>query len=483
MKMKLMQKIKFTKAFLQDQWHDDVAVSITGDGIISALETGNVISSKKLPGKTREPEKPTEVIDGYAIPGLANIHSHAFQRAMAGLAEYATSGKDSFWTWRDVMYRFAQNLTPEDLFHIARQVYLEMVLAGYTGVAEFHYLHHQPGGQKYEDPAEMSRAILRAAEDVALNLTHLPVLYQTSGFGGIPLTAEQARFGHSVEDYCRLLDRLHDGLKEAGNQQLGVAFHSLRAVVPSALDAVVQHINGLDPSAPLHIHIAEQVREVEDCLAWSGQRPVEWLLNHQALNQRWCLVHATHMTAQETADLAQSGAVAGICPTTEANLGDGLFPLKSFLDQGGNMGIGSDSHISVDPVEELRLLEYGQRLHDQGRNIVATVEQPHSGDRLYREALKGGALAMGDKSAGHQGRGIEVGARADFVVLDPASSLLVGTPDPYVLDRFIFSGNRSPVRDVMAAGNWLVKGGHHKKEEEINSAFRATMERLMKFLA
>lgn len=462
-----MQKIKFTKAFLQDQWQDDVTLSINDQGIISALAiTGE-----------QSPEIDVELVDGYAMPGLANIHSHAFQRAMAGLAEYTTSGQDSFWTWRDVMYRFAQNLTPEDLYHIARQLYLEMLRAGYTSVAEFHYLHHQRGGLAYADPTEMSQVILRAANDVGINLTLLPVLYMTSGFGGADLNEQQARFAHNVEDYCHLLDGL-DKQMTGTSHMLGAAFHSLRAVPPEAIDAVVQHMNRLNPMAPLHIHIAEQTKEVDDCMAWSGQRPVEWLLNHQALESKWCLIHATHMTEKETADLAKSGAVAGLCPTTEANLGDGIFPLKSYLAQGGHMAIGSDSHISVSPVEELRLLEYGQRLTYQRRNIIATDQQPHTGNRLYGEALKGGACATGVKTGV-----IEVGRCADIVVLDPASPLLVGTPDQYLLDRYIFSGNQTTVRDVMVAGKWVVRAGHNAKEEEIAESFKRTMENLAQFIA
>lgn len=470
-----LQKIKFKKALLKDQWHDNVCLTISNDGLISDIQIND----------TREATRDIQVMDAYALPGMANVHSHAFQRAMAGLAEYATSATnnlgDSFWTWRDVMYRFAQKISPEDLYHIARQLYLEMVLAGYTTVGEFHYLHHQPGGQPYDNPAEMSIVIAQAAKDAGLNLTHLPVLYMSSGFGGSPLNEHQARFGHTVDHYCRLLDHLHGTFN--GNQsqkfgpKLGIAFHSLRAVPPEAINEVITHLDRLDPTAPRHIHIAEQMKEVEDCLNWSGQRPVEWLLDHQDLDERWCLIHATHMTIQESESLAKTGAVAGLCPTTEANLGDGLFSLKQYFDQGGRIAIGSDSQISVSPLEELRLLEYGQRLKYHSRNIGATDGQPHTGTSLYLNTLKGGARATGFDCGV-----IEVGRRADMIMLDPASPLLIGTPDKYLLDRLIFSGNQSPVKHVMIGGKWVVRDRTHPGAEEITNVFRNTMERLAKIL-
>ncbi len=459
-----MQKVKFTKALLNNQWHDNVTLKIDDQGFIIAI--GRQGNDKADPN--------IEVVDGFALPGMPNCHSHAFQRAMAGLAEFSTSERDSFWTWRDVMYRFAQSITPDDLYHIARQLYLEMVTAGYTSVAEFHYLHHQKGGQPYDNPAEMSLAIIEAAKDVGLHLTHLPVLYMSSGFGNISLSDEQARFGHDIDHYCALWDQLDKITKNIPRQNLGAAFHSLRAVSPEGMDKVIQHVKRQNAHAPLHIHIAEQMKEVEDCLAWSGQRPVEWLLNHQELTENWCLIHATHMTEQETKALAMSGAVVGICPTTEANLGDGLFSLRPYLDQGGRVAIGSDSHISVSPVAELRLLEYGQRLKFQSRNITATKIQPHSGNALYHNALKGGVQA-----AGLNAGALEIGRRADLITLDPVSPLMVATPDKYLLDRFIFSGNQSVIKDVMVGGEWLIRAGSHREKQNINQKFQITMEKLL----
>jgi len=462
-----MKKIKFKKILIKNQWQDNVTLVIDKKGLIAEIMTSDAADA---------PDD-QQIITSYALPGMPNIHSHAFQRAMAGLTEYATSGKDNFWTWRDAMYRFAQIVTPDDLYHIARQLYLEMAMAGYTSVAEFHYLHHQPGGQPYDNPAEMSLALMRAAADVGLGLTLLPVLYMSSGFGGLPLNAEQARFGHTLDQYCHLLSQLYDGFKDDQNQNLGVAFHSLRAVPTAAFDEVIQHMDSLDAAAPLHIHIAEQRKEVEDCTAWSGQRPVEWLLNHQELSARWCLVHATHLTTSEGRALAKSGAVAGLCPTTEANLGDGLFPLKAYLQQGGSIAIGSDSHISISPIEELRLLEYGQRLMHQSRNIAATTLEPHAGTGLYLNSLAGGS-----KAAGFNTGEIAVGKRADLITLDPGSARLFGTPDDFLLDRFIFSGNLCLVKDVMMAGHWQVKDGIHPKAAEITSGFHNVMNRMVKIL-
>ncbi len=458
----LMQKIKFDKALLGDQWHEDVTVDIDDHGLITQV------------GFSGEKDGNRQIVRGFVLPGMPNVHSHAFQRAMAGLAEYSTGHMDSFWTWREVMYRFARKIGPDDLYDIARQLYLEMVMAGYTSVCEFHYLHHQPGDSPYGNRAEMSWAIMRAAEDVGIALTHLPVLYMSSDFGGAALHDEQARFGHGVGQYCHLLDQLYHDIKGRENQRLGVAFHSLRAVPPKAIDQVISHMNGLDDTAPLHIHIAEQMKEVEACLDWSGRRPVEWLLDHQPLDDRWCLVHATHMTDGEITGLARSGAVVAVCPTTEANLGDGFFPLKDYLDQGGQMAIGSDSHISVSPVAELRLLEYGQRLKYQQRNIAANKTRPHTGHNLYLDALQGGRAASGLNSGV-----IEVGKRADFIILDAASPLLAGGSDDHILDRFIFSGNVNPVRDVMIGGKWVVRDKKHAGSEMITGKFNDCMARIL----
>ncbi len=417
-------------------------------------------------------------VAGHAVPGMPNLHSHAFQRAMAGLAERAGTGADSFWSWRETMYRFVAKLTPDDLGAIAAQLYVEMLKAGYTAVGEFHYLHHGPDGTPYDDPAENSSRLIDAAGRAGIGMTLLPVLYAAGGFGGAACDAGQRRFAMTVDDFLALVAGLH--ARRAGDTagiRIGIAPHSLRAVPPAALAAALDGLDAIDATAPVHIHVAEQLREVEDCLAWSGARPVDWLLDNAPVDGRWCLVHATHMTAQEAGRAAASGAVAGLCPTTEANLGDGVFGLAGWRDAGGRLGIGSDSHVSVSPVEELRWLEYGQRLAAQARNTAA-APGGSTGAALWRAALSGGARALGRPLGA-----IAAGLRADLVVLDSDHPALVGRDGDAVLDSWLFSGNTTPVRDVMAGGRWVVKDGRHRDEEPIARAFAATVRALARALA
>ena len=407
-------------------------------------------------------------IGRFVLPGMPNLHSHAFQRAMAGLAEKQSNPQDNFWSWRETMYAFAGRVGPDDLRAIAAQLYVEMLKAGYTQVCEFHYLHHQPDGTPYADPATMSLALIEAAREAGIGLTLLPVLYMTGGFDGRALSERQRRFGFDVDGYLRLVERLHK--MENSALRVGMALHSLRAVSPDALRAVVE-----SPLAdgPLHIHIAEQIGEVQDCLNVRGARPVEWLFDNAPVDARWCLVHATHMTADETRRLAESGAVAGLCPTTEANLGDGLFPLAAYRAAGGVLGIGSDSHISVSPVEELRWLEYGQRLMTRHRNIAVSESSASVGENLWGDALFGGAQASGmDIGA------LESGARADFIVLNAESPLLAGRDAENVLDTFLFAGNANLVRDVMVGGEWVVRDFRHRDEDAIAARYWQAVTRL-----
>jgi formimidoylglutamate deiminase len=432
----------------------------------------------------------------WVLPGMPNLHSHAFQRAMAGLAERrggaqasrpageqvaassvpgraAPAGHDSFWSWRETMYAFAAAIGPDELRAIAAQVYVEMLKAGYTQVCEFHYLHHQPDGSAYAQPEAMSLALIEAAREAGIALTLLPVLYISGGFDGRALSARQRRVGHAVEGYLRLLESLR-ALERTGDRdslRVGIALHSLRAVPAQALREVLA--SEAAQSGPIHIHIAEQVGEVQDCLATRGARPVEWLLAHAEVGPRWCLVHATHLTGAETAQLARSGAVVGLCPTTEANLGDGLFPLADYLDAGGRLGIGSDSHISISPVEELRWLEYGQRLTTRHRNVAARQPDASVGETLWRAALHGGAQAAG-MAIGE----LREGARADLIVLDERSPLLAARDARSVLDSWLFAGNTPLVRDVMCGGAWVVRDFHHRDEERIAARYRATVTRL-----
>jgi formimidoylglutamate deiminase len=448
-------------AWLPEGWARDVRFEVDGDGSLSAVTPG------------ADPAG-AERLRGPVVPGMPNLHSHAFQRAMAGLAERAGGkGGDSFWTWRSVMYAFLDRLGPEETEAVAAQLYVEMLKAGYTAVAEFHYLHHDPAGRPYADPAEMSLRILAAAGRAGIRLTHLPVLYAHAGFGGRPPDEGQRRFVNGVEGLMRIRERAAAAARGDPRLRLGLALHSLRAVTPEEMAEALAALDAADPGSPVHIHIAEQVKEVEDCLAWSGSRPVDWLLDHAPVSHRWCLVHATHMSADETRRLARSGAVAGLCPTTEANLGDGLFPAAAFLAERGGFGIGSDSHVSVSPVEELRWLEYGQRLFHRARTLLAEASTPSVAERLWRDAGLGGARALG-VTAGR----LAAGCRADFVVLDAEAPTLAGRMAEGLMDALVFSGNVPAVRDVAVGGAWVVRDGRHPREEAVARHYRDALRRL-----
>lgn len=446
-------------AWLPDGWTRDVRLEVDGEGTFAAVTPGGDPAG-------------AERLRGPVIPGMPNLHSHAFQRAMAGLTERAGGG-DSFWTWRSVMYGFLDRLGPEELEAVAAQLYIEMLKAGYTAVAEFHYVHHDPAGNAYADPAELSRRVLAAARRTGIRLTHLPVLYAHSGFGGAEPTPGQRRFINGVDGLMRIWDRVADAAAGDPRVRLGLAPHSLRAVTPDELAEAAAALDARDPTAPIHIHIAEQVKEVEDCLAWVGRRPVEWLLDHADLSARWCLVHATHLTEDETRRMAASGAIAGLCPTTEANLGDGIFPAPAFLAAGGRFGVGSDSHVSVSPVEELRLLEYGQRLVHRSRAALGDPAAPSMGERLWSKAADAGAAALGIPA----GR-LAVGCRADLVVLDGDGPVLAGRPADRLMDSLVFAGNVPAVRDVAVGGDWVVRDGRHEAEEEALAAYTAAVGRL-----
>ncbi len=406
---------------------------------------------------------------GWVLPGIPNLHSHAFQRVMAGLAERQTHAQDSFWTWRETMYRIAARFDPDSLQAVAAQLYVEMLEAGYTTVCEFHYLHHAPDGRPYADPAAMSKALVAAARETGIRLTLLPVLYMAGGFDRRPLSERQRRFGHDLDAFLRLFESLRALEDEA--LRVGVAFHSLRAVPPEAMDAALA---ALPPDIPLHIHIAEQIGEVQDCLAVRNARPVEWLLDHAPVDARWTLVHATHLTGPETAAVAASGATVAICPTTEANLGDGLFPLREYLDAGGAWGVGSDSHVSVSPVEELRWLEYGQRLQTRHRNIAVRADNGSVGETLLHGTLASGAAATG------QAVGLLApGQAADWIVLDAQAPVFAGARPADVADRWLFAGNRPLVREVRVAGEAVVRGGRHRDREAIAARYRSTVAALL----
>ena len=446
------------RALLPSGWANNVRLEVSADGLLTHIQADASAQG-------------AEQLSGPLLPGMPNLHSHAFQRAMAGLAEVAGNPNDSFWTWRDLMYRLVGKISPDQLGVIARQLYIEMLKCGYTSVAEFHYVHHDHNGQAYADPAELSLQISQAASAAGIGLTLLPVLYSHSGFGGQAPNDGQRRFINSTQNYLDLQARLQPIVAQQPAQRLGLCFHSLRAVTPQQISDVLA---ASDQQCPVHIHIAEQQKEVDDCLAWSGRRPLQWLYENTEVDQRWCLVHATHANPEEVSLMAKSRAIAGLCLTTEANLGDGIFPAVDFLAQGGRMGIGSDSHVSLSVVEELRWLEYGQRLRDQRRNRLYGAEQPMVGRTLYDAALDGGAQALGQPIGA-----LEVGKRADWLVLDGNDPYLATASGDAILNRWLFAGGDRQVRDVLVNGKWVVRDGHHAGEEESNRAFTQVLRDLL----
>ena len=449
------QHLWFEQALLADGWARNVRLTISV-GSIARIENGVARAA-------------TDEAHAIAIPGLPNLHSHAFQRAMAGLTETRGPSNDSFWTWRELMYRFVATLNPDQFEAIAAMAFAEMLESGFTRVGEFHYLHKNVDGTPYANPGEMAARVANAARETGIGLTLLPVFYAHSGFGGQAPKPSQQRFIHDVDAFARLLDASRKAVADIDDAIVGVAPHSLRAVTPEELTQIAKLANG----APIHIHIAEQTKEVEDCVAWSGKRPVEWLLANNTVDQHWCLVHATHMTARETRDMAHSGAVAGLCPITEANLGDGIFPATDFLREGGLFGVGSDSNVLIDAAEELRLLEYGQRLSQRSRNVLVDTEGQHTGAEIFRCALNGGAQALG---AGEPG--LKVGNSADIVCLKSDHAALWNRSGDALLDSWIFAA-RSAVDHVWRRGKKVVSGGRHVAREKITARYRDTLNTII----
>lgn len=438
-------------------WQHDKTLSIE-NGIVSNIESGDVNASEHY---------------HTIIPGMINCHSHAFQRAFAGYSEQGSEGQDSFWTWRKVMYDFLAKLSIKDAGVIASQLYVEMLKQGYTRVAEFHYLHHDIGGASEHGAKAMAEEIMNSAQVTGLGLTLLPVLYQYSGFGKQEPNQGQQRFIHSVEGFNHLVSHCINHARSKDNVNVGIAPHSLRAVDADSLRSAVEHLHSVDNTAPVHIHIAEQQKEVEDCISYYGQRPVEWLLNNFKLDEKWCLIHATHINESEIDSLASSGAIAGICPTTEANLGDGIFPTAEFLAKKGKIAIGSDSHISVNPIEELRWLEYAQRLVKQQRALLADQQTSSVGQYLWQQANIGGAA-----STAHNSGEIALGKQADLLVLDEAKLSLYATDDSHVMDSLVFASQEKLVTHVMVNGEWKIRYGKHALEEDITQAYLNLKARL-----
>jgi formimidoylglutamate deiminase len=452
----MRQTLFLDRALLPEGWASHVRI-VSEEGTITAVDVG----------ATPRSGEPREAL-GFA--GLPNLHSHAFQRAMAGLAERRGPARDSFWTWREVMYRFLERLDPGDVEAIAAYAYADMLEAGFTAVAEFHYLHHAPDGTPYDDVAELARRHLAAADETGIGVTLLPVLYAHGDFGGAAPTPGQRRFLNDPDRFADIVRAAQAVCAGSPGRAVGVAPHSLRAATPEELKVILP----LVPGGPVHIHAAEQVKEVEDCLAWSGQRPVEWLLEHAGVDRRWCLIHATHLTDAETDRLAASGAVAGLCPITEANLGDGVFPTSRYLEAGGAFGVGTDSNIAVDAAGELRQLEYAQRLVLRGRNLLVAAEGDSTGRSLLTRAQAGGAQALGQPLGA-----LAVGRRADVVCLEMSHPDLAARSDDLALDSWIFALGRSAIGSVYAGGTLVVEGGRHVGRAAIDGRYRKVLQRLM----
>ena len=470
-------KLYAENILLKDGWATKQTITIE-QGVITAIESGMIAGA--------------EIAKGAVIPGMVNCHSHAFQRAFAGFSEQGSEGQDSFWTWRKIMYQFLAQLTDVDAKNIAKQLYIEMLKMGYTRVAEFHYLHHDIDGSTYDanategstsktipskgssaNLATMAQAIFTAAKESGIGLTLLPVLYQHGGFGEQAPNDGQKRFINSTEQFNQLVSDCFALSEQYSNTNVGIAPHSLRAVDKASLISAVTHVRGLDKQAPIHIHISEQQKEVDDCLQHYGKRPVQWLLDKIEMDKFWCLIHATHINEAERKGIIAKQAIAGICPTTEANLGDGIFPTTEFLAEQGTIAIGSDSHISVNPIEELRWLEYAQRLIKQQRAILASDEQASVGQNLWQQAAQGGAQSTNSNTGS-----LAIGKQADLLVLDSDKTKLYANANQHLLDSMIFASQQNPVADVMVNGVWQIRAQQHVEQEQASDNFAKLLVRL-----
>jgi formimidoylglutamate deiminase len=481
-----MHRYHLRSVLLPQGWAQDVGVSVSDEGMITDIDAAPVGGRRDSETLSRTPGAGVGVgvgvgrVDGIVVPGMANAHSHAFQRAMAGNTEYRLSAHDSFWTWRQAMYGLANRIEADDLQALAAQLFVEMLKSGYTSVAEFHYLHRQRDGTPYAGTNALWEAVSNAATISGIGLTFLPTLYQASDFGGRPLKSEQARFASETDSFLRAVEdrvgaeRRAQGTRGAPQtQRTGAAFHSLRAVPLENLRTAALRLREIDAGMPVHIHVAEQVLEVKACVLQTGHRPIELLLDTGLLDPHWCLVHATHATPKELQGIAAAGATVCVSISTEANLGDGFFDAARFFKAGGRLCIGSDSQSTVNPAEELRWLEYQQRLRKKRRGVLAGAAEPHVGTRLWRDAAQHGAQAIGQPAGA-----IEVGRRADWLVLDASHPSMVGAAADTALDHVLFAGGDAAIRDVMVAGRWVVKDRHHAAEDELRPRFAALMRKL-----
>jgi formimidoylglutamate deiminase len=471
---------RLQSAYLPQGWIHDVRVTVSSEGIITAIDAGAGAEPQlAVEPPARIPATAVERVDGIVIPGMPNAHSHAFQRAMAGNAEYRSSARDSFWTWRQAMYALANRIGPEELRVVATQLFVEMLKAGYTSVAEFHYLHRPGSAAQYAGENLLWEAIGSAAALAGIGLTFLPTLYQSSDFGGAPLKPEQARFALETDAFLRAIEdrigaeRRGGAGAAAGVMRTGAAFHSLRAVPLDHLREAALALRAIDSSMPVHIHVAEQSLEVRACERATGRRPIELLLDQALLTQHWCVVHATHATAEELRGIAAVNATVCVSTSTEANLGDGCFDTVRFFESNGRLCIGSDSQSTVNPAEELRWLEYQQRLRKKRRVVLATKSESHVGTRLWRDAALSGAQAIGQPVGT-----IAVGRRADWLVLESSHPAMAGAAAGTALDRLLFAGADKAIRDVMVGGRWVVKDRRHGADDQLRESFPRVMSGL-----
>lgn len=453
----MMKTLHAKQALTSQGWQKNISIEINENGYITAVQT----TEKSTAIKTY----------GVLLPALSNVHSHSFQRAMAGLTETrGQNANDNFWSWRKIMYQFMDQLTPDAIESIAAQVQMEMLESGYAAIGEFHYVHHDHSGSKYDDIAELSVRQFSAANLTGIGYTHLPVLYMKGGLDGRSLKGGQLRFGNTLDEFGELYSKLKSHFQKLPSDYvLGIAPHSLRAVTKSGL----YFAETLAEQNPIHIHIAEQRAEISEVQDALNKRPVRWLLDTLNVDKRWCLVHATHMDAVETSNLAKSGAVVGLCPITEANLGDGIFNATQYMEQGGAIGIGSDSNVRIALSEELRMLEVSQRLRDHSRVALSSLQTPSNGRYMYERAATGGAQAIGRKSGQ-----IKVGALADLVALNETHYAIAGLKEDKILDTWLLASGDDLVTDVWSAGRHNVTGGKHKHHDQIVSKFTQTMTEL-----
>lgn len=449
-----MSSLWFRSALLPNGWFNNVRITLD-DGLISFIETDAAAHAD-------------DEHHAVAIPGLPNLHSHAFQRGMAGLAEVRGPTGDSFWTWREVMYRFLDRMSPDDMQAIAAQAYIEMLESGFTRVGEFHYVHHDIDGAPYSDLGELAGRMAAAASETGIALTLLPVFYAHGGFGAAASGHGQRRFLNDVDRFGHLMEASGRAIAPLPDAVLGLAPHSLRAATAEEINEIVPMTDG-----PIHIHVAEQTKEVDDCLAWCGRRPVDRLYDTAPVDPRWCLVHATHVTDAERIRIAESGAIVGLCPITEANLGDGIFPADSFAAAGGRFGVGSDSNVLIEAAEELRTLEYGQRLWRRARNVMASQEGAATGRTLFDAVLNGGTMALGASSA------LATGSPADIVSLNVRHPALEARNHDALLNAWIFASRGSAIDCVWRRGEKLVANGRHRARERVEASFRTALSNVL----